>query len=34
MASKAMRKGAVVISVKTVIRQNQNWKLYFIVNLI
>lgn len=34
MASKAMREGAVVISVKTVIRQNQNWKLYFIINLI
>lgn len=34
MASKAMREGAVVVSVKTVIQQKQNCKLYFIINLI
>lgn len=30
----AMRGGAVVISVKTVILQNQNWKLYISINWI
>lgn len=33
MASEAMREAAVVITVKTVIQQKQNSKLYFIINL-
>lgn len=34
MASKAMKEGAVVLSVETVTQQKQNWKLYFVINLI
>jgi len=33
MVSEAMREVAVVTSVKTVIQQKQNLKLYFIINL-
>ena len=34
MAREAKGEGAVVIAVETVIQQKQNWKLYFIINLI
>lgn len=34
MASEAMSEEAVVISVKGVIQQKQNWKLYFRIHLI